>query len=189
MLNYLEAFWLALVACAATNVDNILLALATGDRLRAGRFAATFFGVLALVVLLALALSQGADLVMPRFINWIGLIPFGLGVLEFRHRRIRVSNQPGEHAPLLGAAAVLAANSLDTLLVQTILFSDTASPYELATLGGSMTAAVLLAGLALLLLTRPRLADRLIPPAARARPWILMAVGLLIFLDTGFDTQ
>lgn len=189
MLNYLEAFGLALIGCTATNMDNILLVLATGDRVRAGRFAVTFFVVLILVILLSLALSRGADLVMPRFINWVGLVPFGLGLLEFRHQRIQASGASVATTSFLGAASVLAANSLDTLLVQTILFADTASPYDLAALGGSVTAAIALAALAFVLLTRPRLADWLIPAAARVRPWILMAVGLLIFLDTGFDTQ
>jgi len=50
-------------------------------------------------------------------------------------------------------------------------------------------AAVLLALAIFMLLSRPGTSGRILALAPRARPWILIAVGLLILMDTGFDAQ
>jgi hypothetical protein len=90
---------------------------------------------------------------------------------------------------LVPLAITLSINSIDTLIVQIVLFSDFATQFHLAGLVGASAAAVILGLSAFALLTRPASAKRLLPIAAKARPWILIAVGLLILMDTGFDTQ
>lgn len=190
MLNHAEAFALAFAGCAATNLDNLMLVLASGVAAGARRAALVFFVTLVIVVVLALLISMGVDLVMPRFIAWVGLIPMSMGLYALWQRR-----SAGREAGLRNGLSImsltlpLAANSLDTLLVQTILFSDLATAYHLAALAGAAGAAGLLAAAAFMLLSRHVRADRALALAERARPWILIAVGALIFMDTGFDTQ
>ena len=190
MLNHIESFALAFAGCAATNLDNIMLVLASGAAAGARRAALTFFLTLTPVIALAFVISLGVDLVMPRFVAWIGLVPLSMGLYELWPRN------PDGPAPAQGGglsimslALPLAANSLDTLLVQTILFSDLASPYHPAALAGAIGAAALLAATAFVILSGKGRVDRLLAVASRARPWLLMAVGILIFMDTGFDTQ
>ena len=36
---------------------------------------------------------------------------------------------------------------------------------------------------------RPASAKKLLPMASKARPWVLIAVGVLILMDSGFDVQ
>ena len=190
MLIHAEAFGLAFLGCAATNLDNILLVLASADRTGAGRGAFAFFATLTAVILLAMAISMGVDLVMPRFIAWIGLVPLSMGVYELRPSRAADGPQAGRAgASTFSLVLPLAANSLDTLLVQTILFSDLASPYHLAALAGALGAAAVLTAAAVVILSRRGRAKKMLKLASRARPWILIVVGVLIFMDTGFDTQ
>lgn len=189
MLIHVEAFVLAFAGCVATNLDNILLVLATGSRSRARHFAMLFFVVLAAVILVAFAAALGADLVLPRSINWVGLVPLGMGLFGLVPKRGGAREGAFEAASLTAAAAVLGINSLDTLVVQAILFSDSAAPYDLTSLAGSLAAGIALAWAAFALLSHPRFAGKWMPIAAKARPWLLIAVGLLIILDTGFDTQ
>ena len=189
MLSHLQAFALAFTGCAATNVDNILLVLATGSRERAGRHSTVFFAVLGLFVLLAIGLSLGMDVAAPALLSWVGLVPMGMGLYELRPGHGHRSDDTVKATSLVAVAMLLTANSLDTLAVQTVLFSDAASAYHLAMLTGSLAAAALLATAAFVLLSHPGSANRLLPLATRARPWILIAVGLMIFMDTGFDIQ
>jgi len=172
MLNHAEAFLLAFAGCAATNIDNLMLVLASGVAAGARRATLVFLVTLVLVVVLALLISMGVDLVMPRFIAWVGLVPMSMGLYALWPRRsAEAASGMQSGLSVMSLALPLAANSLDTLLVQTILFSDLASAYHPAALAGAAGAAGLLA------------------LAGHARPWILIAVGALIFMDTGFDTQ
>ncbi len=190
MLLYAEAFALTFLGCVATNIDNILLVLSSGSQQKARQSALVFVVILEVYILLALLVSYGVDLTIPRSIVWLGLIPFTIGVYELRPWR--KSNKDSSNPavlPLAGLAITLAINSLDTLIVQMVLFSDFATQYHLVALAGASAAAMALALTAFVLLTRPASAKRLLPIASKARPWILIAVGLLIMMDTGFDTQ
>jgi cadmium resistance protein CadD (predicted permease) len=190
MLIHAEAFALAFVGCAATNLDNLLLVLASARRTGARSAAMVFFGTLAAVIVLAMLISMGVDLVMPRFLAWIGLVPLSMGLYELWPRAAAGEPEAGiGRSAALSLLFPLAANSMDTLLVQTILFSDFSSRYHPAALAGAVGAAGLLAAAAIVILSRQGHAERWMSVAARVRPWLLIAVGVLIFMDTGFDTQ
>ena len=190
MLNHAEAFALAFAGCTATNIDNLMLVLASGVAAGARRAALVFLVTLVVVIVLALLISMGVDLVMPRFIAWVGLIPMSMGLYALWPRQsVEAASGMQNGLSIISLALPLAVNSLDTLLVQTILFSDFASTYHPAALAGAVGAAALLAAAAFVLLSRHGRAGRLLALAEHARPWILIAVGALIFMDTGFDTQ
>jgi hypothetical protein len=189
MLIHGEAILLALFACLATNIDNLLLVLSGGSATRARGDATVFLLVISAAVGLALVISLGIDLTMPRAIAWVGLVPMAMGIYELRPGPSGDGSGGATALPLGMLAVTLAVNSLDTVLVQTVLFADIASGYHLAALAGSMAAAILLAFSAYVLLSRQGATARLLRLAAKARPWILIAVGLLILMDTGFDTQ
>jgi len=189
MLIYAEAFVLTFLGCVATNIDNILLVLSSGNTYKARQSALIFVLILEVYILLALMLSYGVELTIPRSIVWLGLIPFTIGVYELRPRRkINKDSKNLAVIPLAALAVTLSINSIDTLIVQVVLFSDIATKYHPAALAGASVAAVMLGSTAFALLIRPASAKRLLPIAAKARPWILIAVGLLILMDTGFDT-
>lgn len=190
MLLYLEAFVLAFVGCIATNIDNILLVLSSGSPKKARQSSVLFVVILVIYILLALMMSYGVELTIPRSIVWLGLIPFTIGVYELRPWR-KTSEDSSKTAAISVAALgiTLSINSLDTLIVQLVMFSDFATEYHTAGLAGATGAAVVLGLTAFGLLTHPAGAKRLLPLASKARPWILIVVGLLILMDTGFDTQ
>lgn len=190
MLIYVEAFALAFIGCIATNIDNILLVLSSSSPDKARQSTLVFVFILEVYILLALLMSFGVDLTIPRYIVWLGLIPLSLGLYELRPRR-KINNDGSNDAviPLAALAITLSINSIDTLIVQLVMFSDIATEYHTSALSGASAAAIVLGLTAFFLLTRPASAKKLLPFAAKARPWILIAVGLLILMDTGFDTQ
>jgi len=188
MLIAAEVFATALVACAATNLDNMLLVMAGSGFKQARGHIAVFVLGLAVVIGLSLLISRGVDLAMPAAIAWIGLVPLSMGIYELRPRRVG-GEKTSSALQTAALALTLFANSLDTLLVQTALFSDIAAEYDAVALAGSLAAAVLLALAMLVLLSRPGATARILALAPKARPWILIGVGLLILMDTGFDAQ
>jgi len=190
MLIFAEAFALAFIGCIATNIDNVLLVLSAGNPHKARQSTLVFVVILEVYILLALMLSFGVELTIPRSIVWLGLIPFSIGVYELRPwRKNNGDNSNLTTISLVALAITLSINSIDTLIVQMVLFSDIATQYHLAALVGASAAAVILSMSAFYLLTRPASARRLLPIATKLRPWILIAVGLLILMDTGFDTK
>jgi len=189
MLILWETFLLGLLACLGTNVDNLLLVLACGSAGRARLDAALLALVLAVVVGLALLLSLGADLAMPGMIAWVGLVPLAMGIYEAWPRPRAERADTRSVLPTSALALTLATNSVDTLLVQAALFADLSEGYHLPALLGSLTTAGLLAALAYVLLSHRGAGSRLLAYASRARPLILIAVGLLLLMDTGFDVQ
>ena len=76
MLIHMEAFVLAFFGCAATNIDNLLLLFASGSPNRARKSSLVFVGMLLVFISLGLLASYGIDLTIPRYIVWLGLIPF-----------------------------------------------------------------------------------------------------------------
>ena len=189
MLIFIEAFALAGMACLSTNLDNLLLVLSGGSARRARTDASVFLAVMAAAVVLALLLSLGVDrFAVPGFFAWIGLVPLSLGIYELQPRRAGPAEQGARPLTPVALAVALAANSIDTLLVQTVVFADYASGYHIAALLGAGAAALGLAAAARMLLSRHGPSSRLLAFAAKARPWILIAVGAMILLDTGFDT-
>ena len=189
MLIHAEAFAVAFFGCAATNLDNIMLMLAGASREHPRPYAIAFFAVLGVAIGLALMVSLGVDVALPRVIAWAGLLPLSMGIYELRPRN-EISAGRGSRAalPLAAFALTLAANSLDTLVVQTVVFTDLEAGYHGAAAVGSLTAAALIAGAGFVLLSRRGAGSRLLAAAARIRPWILILVGILILMDTGFDT-
>ena len=190
MLIQTEVFLLAAFGCLATNIDNILLVLSSGGRLKAMQCASVLLAVLSVAILLGFALSLGLDIAIPRYIAWVGLIPLTMGVYELTPWPRDSQDSEKATAPgvtLLALALPLAANSFDTLIVQTVLFSDFASDYHTAALAGSFAAALALAALSFAIISRPAVAKYVLPLAARFRPWLLIIVGALILMDTGFD--
>ena len=72
MLIHLEAFALAFFGCVATNIDNILLVLSSSNPNKARQSTLLFFFILLTYILLALLISFGVELTIPRTIVWFG---------------------------------------------------------------------------------------------------------------------
>ena len=187
MLIHAEVFLLVMFGCLATNIDNILLVLASARQGGGRKSALVFLAVLTTAVLLGFVISLGVDLAIPRSVAWVGLVPLTMGIYELTPLHRAVSEPSTAPLSALGLALPLAANSLDTVLVQAVLFSDLATGYHLSGLAGAAAAAGLLTLLASKVISSPAFSERVLPLASKARPWLLVAVGGLILADLPFD--
>lgn len=186
---------LAVVAFVATNFDNLLLTVAMLAR-PGQSLARVVVGVLLaclVVVLLCTAAAGAADAVPQGWLGWLGLVPLGLGLRElWRLRRAGAAEaqSPSGAPPLgaLGVAASMLANSADSFGALLPLFAETRD--ELLLVAGAAILATGLLGCAVAhwITTHERLGAPLRRLGPLLLPFVLIAVGVYVLLDTPSDT-
>jgi cadmium resistance protein CadD (predicted permease) len=189
MLIAIEAATLAFIALLSTNLDNLLLVLAWPPGKGLKRSAVLFLMTMTVVVVLSWWLSLAIDHSASSVLVWAGFIPLGMGLYELL-RRSRGPDNSEDSERQSGAASLvvmLMANSGDTLAVQTALFADLATVVHVPGLLGSILGALILAVLAFIIVNSPGVNRGWLGPVSRARPWLLMIIGILILMDTDFD--
>ena len=187
---------LSLLAFAATNLDNLIVLV--GVVSRPGQpFASVVSGALlsvaSMLVLCGVA-ALAADFVPKRWIGLLGLVPIALGVRELYGLAVTRSEEAGASASAaaavsaLGVASVMLANSADSLGALAPIFAET----QLALLPVIALAilAVSLAGclLARWIASHPRVGPVLRRVGPVLVPFVLIAVGTYVLLDTRSDT-
>lgn len=190
-----DEFALALSAALAqglTSIDNMVVLLVLIFSL--GRFHACLGYLLSQVLVLGLAygVALGAQRVLPGWTGMLGVVPLVLGL---RGVRAQWRTPPEDDVPPLsprsgtiGAMIVFVSLSFDSFAVLGPLIADSLPAYRpwalagagLAVLGVALTALVVsrVAGDA------PRWSVRL----QRLAPFIMIAAGLYVLLDTATDT-
>ena len=183
----LEAALIGVIAVVATNLDNLLLSvnLAQADGVK--RAAGVFLPVQALVILLALGLSQGLEGFPGHWLAYLGILPVSLGVYELVRKAedVVVPASVG----VFQSSLLLAANSGDSLAVLMVTFSDVSEKYDLVTAIGAGMAAVTLTAVLVVLSTRSFTERYLGLIARKLQPWLMIFVGLVILWDLPIDIQ
>lgn len=177
-------------AYVLTSLDGLLLfaalAAAGGRRYLTRSYVAAHV----LVIGLAFLLGEGAGLIPAEMVGWLGLAPIALGVHAL-YRNARSSNvpntEPDRNLSLIGSAASFFALNLDSLVLMIAFVADSSPSADLAVLLGA-TLAILgtlaAAQFAAKMLTRiTGLARRL----ERLAPFVMIAAGVYILLDTSTD--
>jgi cadmium resistance protein CadD (predicted permease) len=196
MREILFAVTLAGVTFVSTSFDNlvILLGLFGHPGFRPRDVVAGYVGSVLLVAGVSAGAGAVSHLLPARNLQWLGLVPIGLGVL-YGIRTVR-GRTPGEvhvRRPRPGAGGLVAtvlvtlASSADSFLVYSALFADTRtglSPVILVTLG---ICAWAWTAVARRLVSRPLLRARATRVAGGVLPVILILVGLYILVDTPTD--
>jgi cadmium resistance protein CadD (predicted permease) len=184
---------LAVVLFASTNVDDVfvLLALFADPRVHpAAVVAGQVIGMLALV-LATLAVSALALVLARSYVGLLGLFPLGIGLWQLARR---ARSDGDDEAPAVtrrnlaaqtvAVTLITIANGGDNLAVYVPVFA-TRDPFEILLLGGSF---LVLTGvwcwLGYLLVSHPRLGAPIRRFAARATPWVLIALGLFILIES-----
>jgi cadmium resistance protein CadD (predicted permease) len=187
---------LAVLAFAATNFDNLLLIVGALSRPRQA-FGPVVAGVLlssSATLALCVAAALAAGFAPEASIGYLGLVPIALGLLElYRLVRSRGAGEGGARPdappiPALAVAAVMLANSADSVGALIPLFAETRH-----SLLPAIVAAVLLTSLCGCALARWIAShEHFGPPIRRVGPvlvpFVLIAVGLYVLSDTRTDT-
>ena len=190
---------IALVAGSfvATNLDNLLLLVVL--LAATGRYLPILAGyVLSSLVILAVSTVGVAVGVWldPAAVGYLGVIPIGLGLYTLLRQHVEagvpVPGYAGAETGSLrlgaGSFALMLGNSADSLALLVPLLAETSQRFLPLVLASWVSMALLWVGLALIIGSDERLAKRVDDRGSRVIPWVMVAVGLYILLDTATDT-
>jgi len=179
-----------------TNLDNLLLLVVMLGLARTDRGPILLGYLLAVFLVLGVALAGHGlgGLVEPRLLGYAGLLPLAMGVAALWRRAGGAATGEsidagfGGKAPALSALGVVASNSGDSVAALLPLVAESNSRLLGWIIGAYLVLALALAAIALMIAGRESLARAIERGGARLVPWLMIAVGVYILLDTGTDT-
>ena len=197
--DLLAIILVTVVSFLFSNLDNLILAIVSmGSRpdkplpVQLGMVSAAV--LVLLVSLLALAIGRTID---AGLLGYLGLAPIGIGLytLFYSGRMVQVTG--GEVVPAksgsswaiwLATTTLLFANSGDTLALLLPLLAESNTTSAMMVVVTFVGCAVIWAVIARLLSQQPLLVRKLQDRGERLVPWIMIAVGIYVLLDTGTDS-
>lgn len=194
MAELMTVISLTVASFVSTSLDNLFLL--TGfhahPHYRSRDVLGGYVGTIAGVIVVALALGTVAEQAPAMYLGYLGIIPLTLGLVGlYRMRRGPgggEARRPRGSAGIGSVVLVMGGNSGDTLGVFASLFADTGNQWSGAILGTAVSLAVAWSALARWLLSHGRAMAPLQRYGPYLLPFLLIAVGLYVLMDTSTDT-
>lgn len=185
----IAGLFLGIVVYASTNIDNLLMvgSIAASGSGRAG-VARGWLVSAAAVLGLSIVFSVAAGAIPPRTLGWMGLVPLLLGIRLLVRGGDSDNGHSLAHAGTIPIAALLLANSSDTIATFGPLLAESEPVAQLAMLVGFVLASTTLGLLVMKIAARLHKATALARLAAKLSPLVMIAIGIYILLDTTTDT-
>lgn len=174
----------AALALVMTNLDNLALMVALLARLPARKVAGAYALALGIILILALLVAEGAQ-AFPRYVGYLGVVPILLGLRELLRRHGEAPATAERASTFVALVLTFLSVSTDSLSVLAPLLADAAPGYRFAGLYGAVAAgsALVLAGLG-----ASGLSARLGAMLERLAPFVMIAVGIYVLLNTATDS-
>ncbi|MBO9401887.1 hypothetical protein [Shimia sp. R9_3] len=189
----MEAVALAVSSCLthlATNLDNLVVML--GLALTTARFQVIAGYMLAQVLVLAIAflVAEHVDTELPLPVGCLGLVPIGLGLWGIGQNRSAADvdgQMPVVKANTMALTVLFLSLSFDTFVVFTPLLADSRAVYSAPVLGGALISALVVAaiGAAGAGIAPSRIVS--LQKLEGFAPYVMIAVGLYVVLNTATD--
>ena len=179
---------------AATNIDNLTILVSW---MLAGKI--PFAGIargytLAAVAVLAISIILGlsSNVIPIEFIGYLGVIPIGLGIYtlvgQIRGRSPQVDADTGSGA-VLGIAAILIANSADSIIIFSPMLADSQATIDLYIASAFVVVAAAWFWMAKVASQRAAKFDAVTRVAGWIAPLFMIYVGIYILMDTATDVS
>lgn len=171
----------------STNLDDVfvLLAFFSDTRFRPREVVT---GQLLGILLLAAgswALSRGATVLPPHLVGWLGIAPALLGIWMLVRKKDEGEAQTPRGLGLLAVAGVTIANGADNVAAYVPFFAIRTTAESLVVVGVFVAMTFLWCFLAFRLVQNRTLGAPLRRWGGRVLPFVLVALGVWIFVDAG----
>ncbi|HIG43736.1 MAG TPA: hypothetical protein EYQ14_24870 [Gammaproteobacteria bacterium] len=188
---------LVVTSFATTNLDNLLILvflLGNSPHARFSVLVGFIVSVILVITVSGLGLVLGA-IINPSLVGYLGFAPFTLGCyLLYQQRKSLAVNSVSPAQTLTGSRIWLASvvlmfsNSADSIAVLLPLLaeSDVASIKLIVVI--YLLTSIAWCGLSLSIASRPELAERIGRHGEKFVPWVMLAVGIYVLMNTGTDT-
>ena len=184
----MTALVLVPIAYAATNIDNLLIMSTIAAGRASRRSLVTGFLVASLAVLTIVSLATFIErAVPPEALGYLGLVPISIGIYLMLFSAKTDDEQTARAATWPAIAAVLFANSGDTVFAIGPLFAESGDGARLGLAVGFLLIAATWLALILGLSSRIARSDRLSRLGHRIAPWMMILVGFYILSDSTTD--
>jgi cadmium resistance protein CadD (predicted permease) len=192
--GFVSVVGLSAVTFVSTSFDNFMLLLGffADDEYPRRQVVSGYLVAVVVVVLGAWAASAALEQAPASYLGYLGLIPLGLGLVGL-YRLVRFAGpavtaaEPTSTKGFIPVTLVMLANSGDSLSVYVSVFADTSEALEVPIVGTAAVFALVYAALARWLATRSGLAGPIQRAARVLLPFLLIAIGTYILLDTATD--
>ena len=195
MSQLLAVAGLAVASFASTSLDNftLLLGFFADEEYPRRQVVGGYVASVSLVLVLAWGASAAVEMAPTAYLGYLGVIPLGLGLVGLyrlvRHAGPVAVAQPQPAKGFFPVLLVMLANSGDSFSVYVSVFADTAERLEVPILAVVVVCALLAAAAARWLVTRSGLAQPIQRIATIALPFLLIAIGTYILIDTTTDAS
>ena len=183
-------FGLGFTAYAATNLDNLLLIyglIAAGAR--RGSVAIGFAIAGGLIILVSLSFTVLSYLLPPAMLGYLGVVPIGVGLRLLFHQSAATEGVPRLNAGAFSVAAILAANSLDTVATFAPLSAESEAIVRLALVVGFVASAAVLFTLVLQFAHHMSSLTDKGPIVQKIAAVIMVLIGIYVLFNTGTDLE
>jgi len=184
---------LGVLAFVSTNLDNLglLVILIAEKTWRPSQINFGYLISLVIVVVLAWVLSTAIELSPDTYMGYLGVLPIALGIYRFTRLYQPIDEEALDRgrAGTWPVVTMMLAQSGDSLIVYVALLADTQEGLEPAFMLTIMAAGALWIVLAQWFGSRRVIAEPLERWGQYLLPFVLIAIGVLILLDTPTDIQ
>ncbi|SPJ29747.1 cadmium resistance transporter [Falsiruegeria mediterranea] len=181
----------AAVAQVLTNIDNLAALLALSLVVGKWRAIAGYVAAQAVILTLALAVAVGAEQLAPSNVGLLGFIPIGLGVRgvwqQFRNADEEQAEAFSRSSSLLMTSLLFLSLSMDSFAVMAPLLADSGPLYRFAALVGAVVAVLALGAVGLAFALTACATGPWTRRFERLAPFVMIAAGIYVLLDSGTD--
>lgn len=192
MLAHLAMAASAAFAVIATNLDNLAVLVALLLTSNRPRVLGGYLAAQAIVLVLALAIAEGAEETMPGWAGYLGFIPLVLGLVGVwrQWRGVGEGDMPVAAASgtLLASTILFLGLSTDSLAVMAPLLADSLPVFRITASVGAGLAILSLGLIGLVLAKGAHASGGWVTKLEKLGPYAMIAVGIYVLSNTGTDT-
>jgi cadmium resistance protein CadD (predicted permease) len=188
--DFSTGFSLALIAYAATNVDNFLALVGLNVGTAESRVVVRGFAIATAATLaLAASFTLLSYVISPGSLGYLGVIPIVMGLRLLASAGTEPDSVVSRQVTAASVSGLLVANSMDTVATLGSLFAESEPVVRVSlVLGYVVTALIMIRAV----LHVSRRADRLFGNGKLARymaPLVMIGVGCYVLINTGTDLE
>ena len=181
----------AAVAQVLTNLDNLAALLALSLVVGKWRAIAGYVAAQAVILCLAMMVAVGSDQMLPANVGWLGLVPLTLG-LRGAWQQLKGNDEEeaqvfSRQSSLLMTSLLFLSLSMDSFAVMAPLLADSTALFRLAALVGAILAVLALGAIGLAFAMTARATGPWTHRFERLAPFVMMAAGVYVLIDSGTD--
>ncbi|SLN37493.1 Cadmium resistance transporter [Falsiruegeria litorea R37] len=181
----------AAVAQLLTNIDNLAALLALSLVVGKWRAIAGYTAAQAVILTLAMVVAVGSDQLVPSNVGLLGLIPVGLGLRglwqQFRRDDGGHTETFSRGSSFLMTSLLFLSLSMDSFAVMAPVLADSAPLFRIAALISAIVAVLALGAIGLVFAVTARATGPWTQRFERLAPFVMIAAGIYVLLDSGTD--